>query len=159
MTTEQEKWLALQQETEDLQWFITGEDTDDEKVWEGVESEESEKWSEWCITHEDSDEDSTFEEWLKENGTEIELEEYDENGDWLVCTDSEADEKWEESLDWYLEECVYPELSGNLKSYFDDEKWKRDARYDGRGHSLAGYDGVECEQEVNGTTYYLYRQN
>lgn len=159
MTTEQEKWLALQQETEGLQWFITGEGTDDEKVWEGVENEESEKWSEWCIAHEDSDEDSTFEEWLKENGTEVELEDYDENGDWLVCTDSEADEKWDEDLDNFIDECVLPEIPKAYRNYFDDEGFKQDCKIDGRGHSLARYDGHEQEQEVNGTTYYLYRQN
>jgi hypothetical protein len=76
-----------------------------------------------------------------------------------VLDDSEADDRWEESLDNYLQECIYPELTGNLQNYFDDEKWKRDARYDGRGHSLSSYDGCENEEEVNGTTYYIYRTN
>ena len=90
----------------------------------------------------------------------LEIEEYDEdNSDWLVCTDSEADDKWEQELDNYIEECIYPELSGTLRNYFDEDKWKTDARYDGRGHSLAKYDGHECEQEIEGTTYYLYKQN
>jgi len=29
--------------------------------------------------------------------------------------------------------------------YFDDEKWKNDARMDGRGHSLSSYDGCEID--------------
>jgi len=43
--------------------------------------------------------------------------------------------------------------------YFDDEKWKRDARIDGRAHSLSRYDGNEDDQEINGVTYYIYRTN
>lgn len=87
-----------------------------------------------------------------------EVEDFD-NDDYLVLTDDEADDAREESLDSYLENCIYPELSGNLKNYFDDDKWKQDARYDGRGHSLASYDGNENEENVNGATYYIYRIN
>lgn len=76
-----------------------------------------------------------------------------------VLTDDEADDRWEEELDNYLEECVYPELPDNMVNYFDDEAWKRDARFDGRGHSIARYDGCENEEKVNGTWYYIYRQN
>lgn len=152
MTQEQEKWLALQQETEGLEWF-----EESEKIYQGNDKELEEEWQQEYI--DDEENQPVFYKWLDDKELEIEVEDYDENGDWLVCTDSEADEKWEESLDNYLEECIYPELQGNLKNYFDDEKWKRDAKYDGRGHLLAGYDGHECEQEVNGTTYYLYRQN
>ena len=97
--------------------------------------------------------------------SEITQSSYDENTfeygtqEFLVVTDDEADELWEESLDNYLEECIYPELTGNLSSYFDDEKWKRDAKYDGRGHSLSSYDGNENEETVNGETFYIYRTN
>lgn len=76
-----------------------------------------------------------------------------------VLTDSEADDKEDEELDDYLEQCVYPELPENLRSYFDDEAWKEDARMDGRGHIISRYDGYEHEETVNGTTYYIYRQN
>lgn len=75
--------------------------------------------------------------------------------EWLVVTDDEADELWDQELENYLDECV-PGADG---PYFDRERWKRDARIDGRAHSLARYDGNEEEQEVNDTTYYLYRQN
>lgn len=78
--------------------------------------------------------------------------------DYLFGTDSDMDDEWDASLDSYLEECVYPELSGNLAQYFDDEAWKSDARMDGRGHSLNSYDGGEIEYEHNGTYYYAYRQ-
>jgi hypothetical protein len=115
------------------------------------------------------DDNETFLEWLQQNGTLIEDEivqsTYNENlfeygsEEYLVCTDDEADELWEESLDNYLEECIYPELQGNLKNYFDDEKWKQDAKFDGRGHSLSGYDGRENYEDVDGETFYIYRQN
>lgn len=65
------------------------------------------------------------------------------SAEYLVLTDEGADEAWEESLDNYLGECVYPELSGNLAAYFDEAAWKRDARFDGRGHCLSSYDGSE----------------
>ena len=68
-----------------------------------------------------------------------------ESGEFAVGTEEEADEAWEESLDSYLEECVLPELPEALSSYFDEESWKRDARFDGRGHSLSGYDSNEVE--------------
>lgn len=79
------------------------------------------------------------------------------NGEYLVLTDEEADEKEDEQLDNYLEECIYPELPENLRYYFDDEAWKRDARMDGRGHMISTYDGAEYEEKVNNTWYYIYR--
>ena len=102
--------------------------------------------------------------------SEIEQSSYDENTfeygseEYLVVTDEEADELWEAELDNYLEEIIYPELTGNLANYFDDEAWKRDARNDGRGHSLSGYDGNENKETVtnkegNLETYYIYRVN
>jgi hypothetical protein len=78
--------------------------------------------------------------------------------DYLAGTDDEMDEEWDNELDNYLEECVYPELPKNMQQYFDDEKWKRDARIDGRGHSLNRYNGDEESISVNGTYYYAYRQ-
>jgi hypothetical protein len=78
-------------------------------------------------------------------------------GDYAVGTDEEADESWGQSLDSYIDDCIIPEIKDeNLKQYFDFEKWKRDARYDGRGHSLSSYDGEEMELE-NGL--YAYRIN
>ena len=80
---------------------------------------------------------------------------YDE--EYLVLTDEEADEKWDEELDYYLEELVYPELPEHLRGYFDDEAWKEDAKTDGRGHAISRYDGYEYEETVNGVTYFIYR--
>lgn len=77
--------------------------------------------------------------------------------EWIVATDAEADQLQDEDFDNYIEDCVLPELQGNLKNYFDEEAWKRDARIYGRGNSLSHYDGHEQEKTVNNTTYYLYR--
>ena len=96
---------------------------------------------------------------------DIEQSTYDENifefvgQEYLVVTDEEADDLWEQELDSYLEECIYPELTGDLSRYFDDEAWKRDVKFDGRGHSLARYDGHENEETVKDETYYIYRVN
>lgn len=63
--------------------------------------------------------------------------------EFLVVTDEEADELWDE----YLEGCLDDEgiASGASSPYFDREAWKEDARGDGRAHSLASYDGEEYE--------------
>lgn len=81
--------------------------------------------------------------------TELNVSSYDEktveygNQEYLVVTDDEAEELWEQDLENYLEECIYPEIPEIARNYFDAESWKRDARYDGRAHSLARYDGNE----------------
>lgn len=78
--------------------------------------------------------------------------------EYLICNDEEADTAWDEDLENYLDDCVLPELAENARMYFDRDRWKEDAKIDGRGHSLNRYNGDEAEQTVNGTTYYLYRQ-
>lgn len=84
------------------------------------------------------------------------------NESYLVLTDDEADDAWEDELQNYIDECIMPELERNcpeLSRYFDEEAWKRDARFDGRGHSLNRYDGTEYDEKVNDTWYYIYRQD
>jgi hypothetical protein len=78
--------------------------------------------------------------------------------EYLVLTDEEADDAWEEYLDNYIDEYVLPEMPDHLRRYFDEEAFKDDAKMDSRGHSLSRYDGCEYDVEINGTTYYLYRQ-
>lgn len=92
---------------------------------------------------------------------EIDVCGYDEkqfssgSAEYLVLTEDEANEAWEESLDIYLDECVYPELSGGLAAYFDEAAWRRDARFDGRGHCLSSYDGSEDASRI----YCIFRVN
>lgn len=97
-------------------------------------------------------------EYVIESGYDDNIFEYCGN-EYEVLTDEEADERWEEELDQYLEEYVYAELPEDVRCYFDYEEWKRDARLDGRGHSIARYDGEENEETVDGETFYIYRQN
>ena len=77
--------------------------------------------------------------------------------DLTVYTDEEADEVWEESMDNYIEECVLNELPEQYRQYFDDEKFKRDCSFDGRGHGLSSYDGEEHEVKIDDTWYYIYK--
>lgn len=84
-----------------------------------------------------------------------ELEET-EDGEYLVLTDEEADERARESLDNYIEECVLSQIPDNLVEYFDTDQFAEDAlRNDGRGVSLASYDSEEFEVEG----FYIYRIN
>jgi len=75
----------------------------------------------------------------------------------LALTESERDERWNESLDNYIDECILDELPEQYRPYFDDEKWKRDARFDGAGVSLAGWDHQEHEYQIDGEWIYIYR--
>ncbi len=80
--------------------------------------------------------------------------------EYLVLTEDEKKEYWDDSLQSYLDECIYPELPKNIQGYFDEEKWKQDARFDGAGHAIACYDGEEREyQAEDGTWFYIYRVN
>ena len=75
--------------------------------------------------------------------------------EYAVADDDTADSSWDESLESYIDECIIPELPENMVNYFDNEAWKRDARFDGRGHSLSPYDGEENEEGE----YFIYRTN
>ena len=95
---------------------------------------------------------------IRESSYDSNLFEY-YNEEYNVYTDSEADDAWEDELDNYIDECIRPELPDHLANYFDEEAWKRDARFDGRGHAISRYDGCEYEEKVNDEWYYIFRQN
>ena len=83
-----------------------------------------------------------------------------DGAEYVIMLDDEADLAWDEALQSYLDECVLPELpDGNLRNYFDEEAWKRDAKHDGRGHALNHYDGSEYELHVDDVWYAVYRVN
>jgi len=82
-----------------------------------------------------------------------------DNEDYLVLTEEEAGERWDEYLENYIEDCILPELPESLQNYFDNESFIKDCKMDGRGHSLSSYDGNELEQVVVDTSYFIYRQN
>lgn len=81
-----------------------------------------------------------------------------EGMEFLVVDDYDAELKWEDALDNYLEECVLSELPDVAQHYFDREGWINDAKMDGRALYLNTYDGTEYEEEVDGVYYYIYRQ-
>lgn len=68
--------------------------------------------------------------------------------EYAVGTDEEADEAWDQALDSYLDDTgILDSIPENLRRYFDRDAWKADARFDGRGHALASYDGDEIDLE------------
>lgn len=79
--------------------------------------------------------------------------------EYLVVTDEEADDVWDERLESYIDECILPRLPEHVQMYFDNEKWKEDAKMDGRGHSISSYDGGEDEIEIDNEMLYIFRLN
>jgi len=108
--------------------------------------------------------------YLECDAADLTLERHDHYGlavysigsaEYAIGDDAEADLAWDASLDSYISDCIEPELDfdklGSLGNYvkFDREMWLRDAKMDGRGHSLSSYDGNENEQDG----LYIYRIN
>lgn len=78
----------------------------------------------------------------------------DEPGEYLVLTDSEADETHLEWCTQYADENLMPEdASPYLK--FDYEMYARDNS--DRGETLGRYDSEENAVDIDGTAYYIYR--
>jgi hypothetical protein len=82
-----------------------------------------------------------------------------EGMDVLVVTEFQREVQWNESLENYIDECVLPEMHRVAQRWFDAEAWKRDARFDGAGISLAHYDHEEHEYKFGDHWIYIYRQN
>lgn len=74
---------------------------------------------------------------------------------YLVLTDNEADEKLVEYLEDLVEEQLGKDMFRSLYNYIDFQRMARD---EDRGSHLDYYDGTEWEVDVNGTTYFVYRQ-
>lgn len=74
---------------------------------------------------------------------------------YLVLTDDEASEKLEEYLEDLVEEQLDQDMFRSLYNYIDFHRMARD---EDRGGHLNSYDGTEWEVDVNGTTYFVYRQ-
>ncbi len=88
-----------------------------------------------------------IQEWREEN-----------DGSYRVLTDSEADISANDYLTDDEELWKMAVESGNTTLGIDE--WAEQiTSYDGRGQQLAGYDGCEEYEDVNGTTYYIYRTN
>lgn len=108
---------------------------------------------------------------LEVDPEEIELAEYSENvfqigkgkcpSSYLVVTDDEANQLWDEYLESYIDECILPEIPECYQPYFDSDKWIDAARTDGRAHSLNRYDGAEGFgiDPWENQEFYIYRQD
>lgn len=71
------------------------------------------------------------------------------NQGYLVLTDEEADKREDNYLENYIDECIFSRIKdGTAKRYFDRESWKRDTKQNGRGASLAPYDGEENYEDL-----------
>lgn len=82
------------------------------------------------------------------------------DGEYLVLTDDEADTTYDEALDNYIDECILPEMPEMAQNYFDYDACKRDLQINSsRGDTLNRYDGTEEYITVNGTDYFIYRTN
>lgn len=64
-----------------------------------------------------------IEEGYADNYFEVNSEEYE------VLTDSEADSRWDEEIESYINECILPEIPEQYQNYFDYEAFKRDAQF------------------------------
>ena len=148
LTTDLKRALALKQFNSEDFFLIEG------KAYEGTIEEAEEAYDE----QKEEEDKIEFSQWCEDNLTEID-ERGEDDGDYLVLTDSEADDRFEDALDSYIQDCIIPEIPKYLQNYFDEDKWKQDARYDGRGNSLATYDGDENEEVIEGESFYIYRTN
>lgn len=72
----------------------------------------------------------------------------EDGSEYMLGTDNACDIAWNDYLDSYIEDCVIPEIPEAYKNYFDNDKFKDDCRFDGRGHSLSSYDGNEWELPI-----------
>ena len=158
------KALALKQHLGDNYFILNG------KAYEGDEKEYHAQWIECTENLADA---QSWEEFVIDNCTEI--DEYEENnGDYLVLTNSEADEKAAEYIKdslWAfnasflagetgIDEEVFKAIQDNgkcesnnnaIESCIDDMESFVNAAIsaDGRGHFLAGYDFEENEETVS----------
>lgn len=91
------------------------------------------------------------------DGTEWDEAESDMDSVYKVLTDEEADELLEERLEDYVDDTVLSQIPSIYHAYFDKDAWVEDHKTD-RGSWLSPVDGCEGSEEVNETTYYIYKQ-
>jgi hypothetical protein len=82
------------------------------------------------------------------------------NQEYQVLTDDEADREEEEYVENLIEECYIPGDTKNnpIYDYIDMDRWVKDW-CGNRGENLNSFNGEEHYENVNGTTYYIYRKN
>jgi hypothetical protein len=112
----------------------------------------------WLLKKEDRTPNEFLIAWRKERIPDQRVWTERSDGEYRVLTDREADKACKEYLDESRDSWVQAVKEDQTDDSFED--WKTSVmNCDGRGNSLAGYDGEENEETVNGTTYYIYRTN
>jgi hypothetical protein len=83
------------------------------------------------------------------------------SAEYMVLTDSEAEDRWGQDLRDYCEEHVLAEIPASSRAFFNIAAWVENAKTDGRGHSLSGYDGQEhtATDPETKEEFYVYRTN
>ena len=186
LTVQQEKAIALMQYKGEDFFIIQLED--EAKIYEGNEEDARAEFLADIEGTEEADIDVKFDVYCSNNLTEVEEYDDDNyNNDYLVLTDDEADEKaadyikdslWafnasfiagETGLDTEVIQAIQDngkyesnndviynliQKCGDIDSFIESA-----ISADGRGHFMSSYDGCENEETINGTTYYIYRQN
>lgn len=95
--------------------------------------------------------------WLGQPVSDTRRDRQVDDGEYLVMTDSEADD-WEEEGLRSLFQDMTSGVEGFVKNYLDEERFVEE-NSGNRGENINGYDGTEEEVEFEGTTYYIYRNN
>lgn len=75
---------------------------------------------------------------------------------WLVMNDIEADAALETELNHQVDDVL--EFPSHLQTYFDEEKWKDDARELGRGAWLSRNCASERKVDTDSYTFYIFCQ-
>jgi hypothetical protein len=120
------------------------------------DEEKAEALIKWLDLHEESDVISTSGNYFSINYPPS--DDKQESFEYLVLTDEEADRYCEDYLDDSRE--IWVEAVSSNRTDDSWEEWKESVlKNDGRGSIISGYDGCENEEDVNGTTYYIYRTN
>lgn len=181
LSDEQKKTVALLQHLENDFFILEDSGNGEAVIFEGTEEDAREQFD--AMNGEDGESD--FFVFCLDNFTEA--DEYDEDGDYLVLTDEEADEKTAEYIEyslwaftpWFLADQtglpveVFEAIQDNGKCESNndailsiiektcglDEFVQSAISADGRGHFIAHYDHKENEETVNGETFYIYRTN
>jgi len=188
LTENQERIIALQMhlgndffivETEDAAHIFAGEEDEAQSEYENYARTIDENGSFVSFSLEES-EAVDFLTFCQDNYNEV----TDLDEDYLVLTDDEADDKAKENiLDslWAfnpnflasatgIDSEVFEAIQGNgscesnndaiLRLVDDEDALVEEAiSWVGRGHFLSHYDGEENSATVNGTEYFIYRQN
>lgn len=90
---------------------------------------------------------------VRHSETEFEAE----GKEWLVMTETEADDAARERIRSYIDDAL--DIPENIRPYFDEDRFIEDVlRADGRGHVLNSWDGDENEESGIDETFFIYRR-